>query len=165
MPAPLPAAAEFDRVPAPPVTTEGLARGPVTPGDAMPPATVRVPDADSPGLPTRTPGRGPDGPDRMAGSTSPSVMADAPVAATSSPSALQAALTAFDSRRNGHDTLPTRDRSAAEAAAPGTFEEPASITQSRLDPEVLRERLRAFQNEFRTATTGGTDSDQDHSSH
>jgi hypothetical protein len=92
-------------------------------------------------------------------------MADAPVAATSSPSALQAALTAFDSRRNGHDALPTRDRSASELAAPGTYEEPASITQSRLDPEVLRERLRAFQNEFRTATTGGTDSDQDHSSH
>ena len=65
---PLPTAAEFDRVPAPPVTAEGLARGPVTPGDAMPPATVRVPDAAiDPGLPTRTPGRGPDGPDRMAG--------------------------------------------------------------------------------------------------
>jgi hypothetical protein len=89
-------------------------------------------------------------------------MADVPVAATSSPSALQAALTAFDSRRNGHDSLPTRDRT--EPAESGTFEEPASITQSRLDPEVLRERLRAFQNEFRTATTGGADNDQDHSS-
>ena len=146
-------------MPAPPVTTEGLARGPVTPGDAMPPATVQVPTPPPLGC-RPAPGRGPDGPDRMAGSTSPSVMADAPVAATSSPSALQA-LTAFDSRRNGHDTLP-RDRT--EAAAPGTFEEPASITQSRLDPEVLRERLRAFQNEFRTATTGGIDTDQDHSS-
>jgi len=30
---------------------------------------------------------------------------------------------------------------------------------------VLRERLRAFQTEFRTATTGGINPDQDHSSH
>jgi hypothetical protein len=29
-----------------------------------------------------------------------------------------------------------------------------STTQSRLDPEALRERLRAFQSEFRTATDG-----------
>jgi hypothetical protein len=91
------------------------------------------------------------------------VMAEAPIAATSSPSALQAALTAFDSRRSGPDALPTRDRSAS-IAAPGTFEEPASIAQSRLDPEVLRERLRAFQTEFRTATSGGIDSDHDNSS-
>ena len=99
----------------------------------------------------------------MSNPASGSAFADTPVAPTSSPSALQAALTAFDSRRSGPDSLPTRDRS--EAAAPGTFEEPASIAQSRLDPEVLRERLRAFQNEFRTATTGGIDTDQDHSSH
>ena len=65
-------------------------------------------------------------------------------------------------RRNGHDALPTRDRT--EPALPGTYDEPASITKSRLDPEVLRERLRAFQNEFRTASAGGTDTDQDHSS-
>ena len=164
MPAPalVAATAEFGRVPAPPVGADSLTRRPVTPADAMPPATVRMPEAQEPGLPTRTPGRGPEGPDRMAGPTSPSVMADAPIAATSSPSALQAALTAFDSRRSGPDTLPTRDRS--EPAAPGTYEEPASITQSRLDPEVLRERLRAFQSEFRTATTGGSDSDHDHSS-
>jgi hypothetical protein len=119
-----------------------------------------MPDPIEPGLPTRSPGRGPDGPDRLAGPTSPSVMADAPVAATSSPSALQAALTAFDSRRAGPDALPTRERSASPAA-PGTFEEPASITQSRLDPEVLRERLRAFQTEFRTASAGGIDTDHD----
>ena len=64
------------------------------------------------------------------------VMADAPVAPTSSPSALQAALTAFDSRRNGHDSLPDPRPQRDEPAAPGTFEEPASITQSRLDPEA-----------------------------
>ena len=100
----------------------------------------------------------------MSNPASGSAFGDSPVAATSSPSALQAALTAFDSRRSGPDSLPTRDRTA-EAAPPGTFEEPASIAQSRLDPEVLRERLRAFQTEFRTATTGGIESDQDHSSH
>jgi hypothetical protein len=167
--APAPAAfaaptAEFDRVPAPPVTTGGLTNGPVTPHDALPPATLRVPESPEIGLPTRTPGRGPDGPDRLAPPTSPAVMTDPPIAATSSPSALQAALTAFDSRRNGHDTLPTRERRAIDAAAPESFEEPASIAQSRLDPDVLRERLRAFQNEFRTATTGGNNSDHDHSS-
>jgi hypothetical protein len=100
----------------------------------------------------------------MAAPTGQSVMADAPIAPTSSPSALQAALTAFDTRRNGHDSLPTRDRGASEPAFSGTFEEPASISQSRLDPEVLRERLRAFQTEFRTATAGGAATDQDHSS-
>jgi len=156
--------AEFDRVPAPPVTAGSLTSLPVTPRDAMPPSTVRLPDAPEPGLPTRTPGRGPDGPDRMAPPMAGAVMAEAPIAATSSPSALQAALSAFDGRRTGPDALPTRERSAAGAAAPGTFEEPASIAQSRLDPEVLRERLRAFQNEFRTATSGGIDSDHDTSS-
>jgi signal transduction histidine kinase len=156
--------AEFDRVPAPPVGASSLTQRPVTPSDAMPPATVRLPAPVGPGLPTRTPSRGPEGPDRMAASSG-SVMADAPVAPTSSPSALQAALTAFDTRRSGPDSLPTRDRSASEPAPPGTFDEPASIAQSRLDPEVLRERLRAFQSEFRTATTGGTETDQDHSSH
>jgi hypothetical protein len=160
--APVATSGEFDRVPAPPVTVGGLSRGPVIPAEALPPSTVRLPDPIDPGLPTRTPGRGPDGPDRMAAPTGQSVMADAPIAPTSSPSALQAALTAFDTRRNGHDALPTRDRS--EPAMPGTYEEPASITQSRLDPEVLRERLRAFQNEFRTASAGGAHTDQDHSS-
>jgi hypothetical protein len=167
--APAPAAAaaagEFDRVPAPPLTTEGLARRPVTPADAMPPATVKLPEAPAAGLPTRTPGRGPDGgPDRLAPPTGPAVLADAlPVAPTSSPSALQAALTAFDSRRNGNDALPTRDRNAGGVPSSFDFEEPASTTQSRLDPEVLRERLRAFQNEFRTASAGATDK-PDHSS-
>jgi hypothetical protein len=156
------AAGEFDRVPAPPMTADGLSRRPVTPSDAMPPATVRLPDPIDPGLPTRTPGRGPEGPDRLAAPSGAAYVTDAPVAPTSSPSALQAALTAFDTRRNGHDSLPTRDRS--EPALPGTFEEPASISQSRLDPEVLRERLRAFQTEFRTASAGGNDTTPDHSS-
>lgn len=163
-PAPVAATGEFDRVPAPPMGADSLTRRPVTPADALPPATVRLPDPIDPGLPTRTPGRGPDGPDRLAAPTGPAVMADAPIAATSSPSALAAALTAFDTRRNGHDSLPTRERGAHEPAASATYEEPASITQSRLDPEVLRERLRAFQNEFRTASAGGIDTEQDISS-
>ncbi len=154
---------EFDRVPAPPVTADALSLRPLSATDA-PPATVRLPDQVEPSLPTRSPGRGPDGPDRLAAPTGPSFSDDVPVAATSSPSALQAALTAFDTRRNGHDSLPTRDRGATEPAFSGTFEEPASISQSRLDPEVLRERLRAFQTEFRTATAGGAATDQDHSS-
>jgi hypothetical protein len=47
---------------------------------------------------------------------------------------------------------------------PASFEETASTTQSRLDPEALRERLRAFQNEFRTAAATGHDHESDLSS-
>ena len=67
-------------------------------------------------------------------------------------SALQAALSAFDSRRNG-DALPTRVARGSEGEGVD-LDESASTTQSRLDPEALRERLRAFQTEFRTATEG-----------
>jgi hypothetical protein len=132
----------------------------------MPPSTVKLPENPAAGLPTRSPGRGPDGgPDRLAPPTGPAVVADAPpVARTSSPSALQAALTAFDARRNGNDALPTRERSAGGVPSSFDFDEPSSTTQSRLDPEVLRERLRAFQNEFRTASAGATDK-SDNSSH
>ena len=145
---------EFDRPFAPPLTADGLTRRPVSPSDALWPSTVKLPaPALETGLPTRSPGRGPDGPDRLAppNGTGPSVTPEVPVAPTSNPSALQAALSAFDSRRNGGDSLPTRARSEG---LPASFEETVSTTQSRLDPEALRERLRAFQNEFRTAATG-----------
>ena len=82
-----------------------------------------------------------------------------PVTATSSPSALQAALAAFDSRRNGDvRTLPSRPRS--EGFGPRLPTTPPSVSQSRLDPDALRERLRAFQTEFRTGTAGGADTNQ-----
>ncbi len=154
---------EFDRPPAPPITVDGSTARPFAADDAMATKPLSLPGAAPalPGLPTRSPGRGPDGPDRMAGMTGssnpfgapPSVNAETPVT-TSSPSALQAALSAFDSRRPSGDSLPTR--SPRPDALPASFEETVSVTQSRLDPEALRERLRAFQTEFRTAAGGGS---------
>jgi hypothetical protein len=113
-----------------------------------------APPAPDPLLPTRTASRGPDGGvDRLAsfGAGGPG---ERSVTATSSPSALQAALAAFDSRRNGEaETLPSRPRTD-DFGAP---DDPTSVSQSRLDPDALRERLRAFQTEFRTGTAGATD--------
>ena len=169
---------EFDRIPAPPLTADGLARRPVTPTDARPAPAFDLSTAFdlSSSLPTRTPGgRGPDGPDRLSGMTGlgSSSTTEVSVAPSSSPSALQAALSAFDTRRNGSlgdaatgaptaapmslaDALPTRPRIAAPTVAP-RLDEPVAI-QSRLDPDALRERLRAFQSEFRTASVGEIDS-------
>jgi hypothetical protein len=153
---PAPAAAEFDHVLTPPVNPEGLSHGPISVPDGRPvPAGLAEPS-----LPTRSPGRGPDGgPDRMAPAGAGPTVTPHPVAPTSSPSALQSALAAFDSRRNGGDAaLPTRSRGDGTSAP--AVDESASTTQSRLDPDALRERLRAFQHEFRVATDGGgTDDD------
>jgi hypothetical protein len=150
--APAPSGGEFDRPLAPPLTAEGPSRLPVTPADAHPapaPPTISLEAV----LPTRTPSTGPDGgPDRLA-----TFREEQSVTATSSPSALQAALAAFDARRNGdHGALPTRARADGQ---PDPGADDPGAAQSRLDPDALRERLRAFQTEFRTGTTG-TDSTQ-----
>lgn len=158
---------EFDRPLAPPPTAEIPSRRPVADADAQPAPVARQDGPTDLGLPTRSPGRGPDGGvDRLAsfgagspGATNgPVISLESSVTATASPSALQAALAAFDSRRNADTSvLPTRSRSEGFAAP--VYEEPSSISQSRLDPDALRERLRAFQSEFRTGSTdaaGGT---------
>lgn len=146
--------AEFDRPLAPPPSLDGPSRTPVVPADAVPaPAMRTAPTAPaSPNLPTRSPSKGPDGgPDRLA-----SFGDENAVAPTSSPSALQAALAAFDTRRSGDTgSLPTRPRTDGFDA--DDFGEGSGASQSRLDPEALRERLRAFQTEFRTGTAGGTE--------
>lgn len=133
MPEPVARHGEFDRPLAPPLTAAPLSQRPVAPANALgvPPAP---PPPTPPGLPTRQPGSGlPDGgPDRLA----------------DAPSALEAAL--------GSASLPTRTR-VGDPVAP--IEEPVSAAASRLDPEALRERLRAFQSEFRSghdATDGHT---------
>jgi hypothetical protein len=164
-PAPALPRAEFNRPPAPPVTADGLSKRPVTLDNALPVPTAKLsaPATGDPSLlPTRSPGRGPDGPDRLAsvGVGNGSATAGAPVT-TSSPSALQSALSAFDNRRQASAALPTRARNADRVVDRSSFEEPASIAQSRLDPDALRERLRAFQTEFRTAAEGGTQSNTD----
>ncbi len=150
---------EFDRPLAPPPTADGPSRQPVTAADAHR-APVPPVDTTSNGnpLPTRSPSRGPDGGhDRLATFGA----GEQPVTATSSPSALQAALAAFDARRNGDGaSLPTRSPGDAPSV-PGADE--VSTAPSRLDPDALRERLRAFQTEFRTGADGdGTG--PDHSS-
>jgi signal transduction histidine kinase len=162
------ASGEFDRPVAPPLVPDGLTRRPVSPEDAHPAPAIRSegPAFDEPSLPTRSRGgRGPDGPDRLAaalgGAGAPEIDLDAPsVAPSSSPTALQNALAAFDTRRNG-GTLPTRSRS--ELGASSDVDERASTVQSRLDPEALRERLRAFQNEFRVASDGERPNDSNYS--
>jgi len=152
--------AEFTHPPAPPIGTSGLAQRPVVPRDARPaPNPTRQAPTDKPLLPTRSPSSGPDGgPDRLA-DLAPS---DSPLAAAGEASALSAALSAFDSGRNdGDPALPTRSREAARVMAVPT-DEPPSTSQSRLDPEALRERLRAFQTEFRSVTTDGDTAATDH---
>jgi hypothetical protein len=159
---------EFDRPLAPPMTPEGLTRRPVTPEDAHPAPIIRLtnPTPIEPMLPSRNPGgRGPDGPDRLASALGGAAEADIEtpsVAPSSSPTALQNALAAFDTGRNGGGSLPTRTR--AEPGGANSVDERASTTQSRLDPEALRERLRAFQNEFRVATDGERSSESNYSS-
>ncbi|MFP5488608.1 MAG: hypothetical protein ACLGHQ_09920, partial [Acidimicrobiia bacterium] len=141
-PAPAPVAArhgEFDRPLAPPLTAAPLTQRPVAPADALgvPPAP---PPPRLPGLPTRNPGSGlPDGgPDRLA-------------AEAEAPAALEAAL---------GGALPTRTR-VGDPVDP--VEEPQSTAASRLDPEALRERLRAFQTEFQSGHAA--DADDHHADH
>ena len=151
-----PAPAEFDRPLAPPPSPAGPSSQPVVPADAHPAPAARVSmfAPTEPLLPTRSPSRGPDGgPDRLAS------FGSEPTTSASSPSALQAALAAFDSRRSSEGgTLPTRPRS--EEYATDEFGDGSGAAQSRLDPEALRERLRAFQSEFRTGAADATDQNQ-----
>ena len=150
---------EFDVPPAPPLTAAGPSRRPVSPDSARPapvPQFGAAGSLDTSSLPTRSPGRDPgaDHPDRLAGTA---------VSSTSEPSALSAALSAYDTGRNGAaDGLPTRARVGDPIEM---IEEPLPTAQSRLDPEALRQRLRAFQSEFTTgldSETGGDKYDHDH---
>ncbi len=149
---------EFDTPLAPPMMPGGPSRLPVTPATARsvpvrPPAET---PATSPGLPTRSPSRGPDGgPDRLLDAPAER---DADSAAPSNvPSALQSALSAFDVGRNGSNgTLPNRTRVGDPVEL---IEEPAAAAASRLDPDALRQRLRAFQTEFHTGVGDEFDPD------
>lgn len=131
--------------PAPPILAAGgPSRQPVTPDHALPVPKFE-PAPEPPPLPTRSRGN-PSGPaaevDRLEEERS--------VAASSAPSALRDALSAFDrGRKSGTDALPVRTRTATVESD----EEPASIAASRLDPDALRQRLRAFQTEFHTGLT------------
>jgi hypothetical protein len=151
LPPPTAARAEFAVPPAPPLTATGPSLRPVTPDNAR---TVPRPVTPEPlpSLPTRSPSQGPDGgPDRLA-------------------SALDAALPTR-SPSQGPDGGPDRlaggapmpldapDGSLPHRARVGDpldpVEEPLATNQSTSDPEALRDRLRAFQAEFRSAL--GTD--------
>jgi hypothetical protein len=78
-----------------------------------------------------------------------------PVSSGGEPSALQAALAAFDAgRRSTGGSLPTRTRVGDPVQL---MDEPPSTAPSRLDPDALRERLRAFQTEFQTGHAGPDD--------
>jgi hypothetical protein len=145
---------EFDVPPAPPILPGALSHRPVTPDTARPaPVPAHSPDP-APALPTRTQkGSGPEGPDRLAGLSSDTGVPVAP----SEPSALQAALAAFDNGRSAVNAqpageLPTRDRLGERL---DRIEETQSVTQSRVDPSALRDRLRAFQSEFTNANGSG----------
>jgi hypothetical protein len=119
----------------------------------------------SPSLPTRARGTGPDGPDRLAQQLNGPV--GQPTTGQAAPGALKAALTAFEAGRAGArppapvpPALPTRDPGGAfdhDDVTPST-------TQSRLDPESIRERLRSFRQEFQLGRdvegAAGPDGDQ-----
>jgi hypothetical protein len=165
---------EFDRPPAPPAfgfepTSRPFTDPTVRPIAARPAGPERRAASGhaNPSLPTRSRGTGPDGPDRLAaqlnGPSAPSVGHVAPTA----PGSLKAALTAFEAGRSGvrpesvaPPLLPTR--------APGNAfdhdDVTASTSQSRLDPEAIRERLRSFRQEFQLGRDGeaaaGHDGDQ-----
>ncbi|MGH9132616.1 MAG: ATP-binding protein [Ilumatobacteraceae bacterium] len=166
---------EFDRPPAPPAFGTQPTSRPFTDPTARPlPARRTEPEraattgTSSQTLPTRDRGTGPEGPDRLAPLGGPvGQPTDRPVAPTA-PGSLKAALTAFESGRAGtrpdvqstSPSLPTRDPGNAfdhEAVTPST-------SQSRLDPEAIRERLRSFQQEFQLGRDGdvapGHDGDQ-----
>jgi len=154
---------EFDTPLAPPISADGPSRGPVAPATARSGPAPSPADAPPslPNLPTRSPSSGPDGPDRL---TDVTVASDDRGQSTeSSPSALQSALAAFDTGRNGsgdsngtNGSLPTRTPSGDPVPQ---VEQPSSATASRLDPEALRERLRSFQSEFHGSTSPGTSDD------
>ena len=145
---------EFDTPLAPPISPDGPSRGPVAPATARPaPPLPADPTPAHNGLPTRTPSSGPTGPDRLADVAPPG---DDDPDSQSGPGALQAALAAFDASRTGFngssdtggaaDSLPTRSRVDEPISMP---DESIPVTASRLDPDALRERLRAFQAESR----------------
>jgi hypothetical protein len=147
---------EFDTPLAPPISPDGPSRGPVAPATARPaPPLPADPTPAHNGLPTRTPSSGPTGPDRLADAVPPG---DDDPDSQSGPGALQAALAAFDASRTGFNgssdtggaanSLPTRSRVDEPISMP---DESIPATTSRLDPDALRERLRAFQAESRGA--------------
>jgi signal transduction histidine kinase len=137
---------EFDVPPAPPIGASGLSLRPVTPASARPaPSIGPVEPVSKPSLPTRNPGSAPDGgPDRLA----PPGSDASPIAPAGEPGALQAALSSFDSgRKSDPSELPTRSRVSDPVPL---VEDPTPTSPSRLDPDALRERLRAFQTEFQS---------------
>ena len=165
---------EFDRPPAPPSFGFEPTSRPFTDPTARPIPARRTESEQpaatahaTPFLPTRSRGTGPDGPDRLApqltGPTGPPTGYTAPA----NPSSLKAALSAFEAGRSGArpdaappPELPTRDPGSAFDHDEVT----TSTSQSRLDPEAIRERLRSFRQEFQLGRDGegatGHDGDQ-----
>jgi signal transduction histidine kinase len=163
-----PVTGEFNRPPAPPAFSADRELHPVPNPNALPlphrrPDPNRSPSGAHEPLPTRTRTAGTGSTSSDTGRTvEPSV-----VAPTTSPSALQSALSAFEAGRAAVQTpsLPTRTPgSNATDALHGAPDldvhadaAPASITASRLDPEIIRARLRSFQSEHRVGRSEPTD--------
>ena len=139
-PADLPAG-EFQIPPAPPLTTASQSTQPVTPDYARPAPRVRTADDQSmPSLPTRLPGDGPDGgPDRLAPTPVPTFVDKAPLPTRAREDAAPDAVAADDGPVGA--TLPT-------GASIEHHEDP---DVPPLDADELRDRLRSFQAEFRSA--------------
>ena len=148
--------AEFSVPPAPPMTASGPR--PVSPDNARTVSRPAVQQEAAPSLPTRSPSDGPDGgPDRLANALDAALPTRSPspgpdggfdrLSGDNAPMPLDAA----------EGSLPTRTR-VGDPSDP--VEEPLATAQSNSDPDALRDRLRAFQAEFRSALS--TD-DVDHS--
>ena len=165
---------EFDRPPAPPAFGIQPTSRPFTDPTARP-IPARRTESDrlaasgqaNSSLPTRSRGTGPDGPDRLAAQLTGPVGQPMAHGAPTAPSSLKAALSAFEAGRAGArpdasspPALPTRDPGSAFDHDEVT----ASTSQSRLDPESIRERLRSFRQEFQLGRDGegaaGHDGDQ-----
>jgi hypothetical protein len=140
---------EFDAPLAPPVTVGGPSRGPVAPTSARS-APARLPTAvPPPSLPTRTSGLASDRPDPLTEVDDPHDPHDP------APTALQSALATLGADPTGSNgPLPTRSRH--DDTMMTSEEPPIATTPSQLDPEALRQRLRAFQTEF---SMGGATTD------
>jgi hypothetical protein len=165
---------EFDRPPAPPSFGFEPASRPFTDPTARPiPARPAGPERQAasghvnPSLPTRSRGTGPDGPDRLAAQLNGPIGPSAGHVAPTAPGSLKAALTAFEAGRAGvrpESVAPPQLPTRAPGNAYDHDEVTASTSQSRLDPEAIRERLRSFRQEFQLGRDGeaaaGHDGDQ-----
>ena len=146
-----------------------VSRGPVTPETARPAPHVPTKPSEAP-LPSRVPGRGPDGgPDRL-GATNDAEAQPSEVPTFEAPAVDRPTDSGLPSRIPGQGPDGGPDRLAGVPAPQRSqdlltdLEEPLS-TVPPTDPDSLRDRLRAFQAEFKSAADAEPGHDDEHNDH